>query len=171
MSDKYIIDAEQYEKAAPVRGRPSLYTPELAQEICDRLSKGEPLAKICRDEHMPSVRTVGNWKLSDEDFSSSIAHAREEGEDNIAADCMGIADDSSGDYTEGENGPIYNAEHVQRSKLRIETRLKLLAKWNPKKYGDKITQEHTGANGGAIEMKADVTLSPDDAYMKLIGKK
>ena len=40
-----------------------------------------------------------------------------------------------------EFGPRVNAEHIQRSKLRIETRLKLLAKWNPKKYGDKLALE------------------------------
>jgi hypothetical protein len=40
---------------------------------------------------------------------------------------------------------------IEHRKLRIETRLKLLAKWNPKKYGDKLA--HTGASGdGPIEL-------------------
>ena len=171
MSDKYIIDAEQCEQAAPVRGRPSLYTEDVAKEICDRLSKGEPLAQICRDDHMPSVRTVSDWKRAHDEFSTSFARAREDGFDEIATECLRIADETDNDTVYTEAGERPNTEWISRSKLRIETRLKLLAKWDPKRYGDKITQEHTGANGGAIEMKADVTLSPDDAYMKLIGKK
>jgi hypothetical protein len=121
--------------------RPSDFTSELLQEICDRLSKGEPLAVICRDDHMPSDRTVRNW-MDREDVSSAIAHARELGFDQIAADCLEIADDSSHDVKlvgrDGEEREVCDTEFVQRSKLRIDTRLKLLAKWDPKRYGEKI---------------------------------
>ena len=33
---------------------------------------------------------------------------------------------------------VEDREVTSRSKLRVETRLKLLAKWNPKKYGEKV---------------------------------
>ena len=56
-----------------------------------------------------------------------------------------------------EGGDRANTEWISRSKLRVETRLKLLAKWDPKRYGDKITQEHVGADGGGIDM--NVTLN------------
>ena len=46
--------AKPKDDAAPRKtGRPSKYTPELAAEIARRLSDGEPLRQICRDEHMP----------------------------------------------------------------------------------------------------------------------
>ncbi len=131
----------------PAGGPPTKYTPELVIEICGRLSKGEPLAQICRDEHMPSDSTVRNWGDAMPEVASAIARAREAGFDYIAADCMVIADDSRNDFiekmaTDGDEGAVkaraYDAEHVQRSKLRIETRLKLLAKWDPKRYGDKM---------------------------------
>lgn len=128
-------------------GRPSLYTPALVAEICERLGRGEPLAVICRDEHMPHDDTVRNWGDKDATIARAIARAREVGHDSIAHDCMRIADDASSDFTEGEYGPAFNAEHVQRSKLRIETRLKLLAKWDPKRYGEKIETTHKGAVG------------------------
>lgn len=44
-----------------------------------------------------------------------------------------------------------NTEHVQRSKLRIETRLKLLAKWNPKKWGEKVDLNHGGQADNPIK--------------------
>lgn len=131
-------------------GRPSDYTPETAAAICARLAEGEPLAQICRDEGMPAVRTVSDWKASHATFAADFARAREEGFDRIAADCLDIADDQSGDTIQTEHGERANTEWISRSKLRIETRLKLLAKWDPKRYGDKVTQEHVNPDGSGI---------------------
>ena len=103
----------------------SLRTPELEAEIVARLSKGEPMAVICRDEHTPSVTTVWNWEQADPAFAESIARARAEGFDAIAAECLDIANSKEGE--------------VQRDKLRVDTRLKLLAKWDPRRYGDRTT--------------------------------
>ena len=140
-------------KAEPKKtGRPSKQTQALVDEICARLSMGEPLAQICRDAHMPHDSTVRQWGKADETVSLAIACAREDGFDSIAADCLKIADDSTNDYVEKLAGQgdeqaiktMLNAEHVQRSKLRIETRLKLLAKWDPKRYGERMQTELSG---------------------------
>ena len=135
------------------RGRPSKYTPELVEEICERISKGEPLRQICRDEHMPGWRSVYDWQAKDPDFLARIAHARELGEEAIAQECVEIADDARNDWMEKLDkdgvavGWQLNGDHVQRSKLRIETRLKLLAKWNPRKWGERQHVEHSGKVG------------------------
>jgi hypothetical protein len=66
---------------------------------------------------------------------------------------LDIADDGTNDWAKqqlGEDGPeveVLNKEHIQRSRLRIETRKWLASKLKPKKYGDKITTEHTGTVG------------------------
>ena len=136
--------------------RPSKFTPELLEEICARLSRGEPLAAICRDEGMPADRTVRDWIEQKSEVSAAIARAREAGEDYLAAECLEIADDSRNDWMErkaeegDEKAGQFNGEHVQRSKLRIDTRLKLLAKWNPRRYGDKVAHEHGGSDGQPI---------------------
>lgn len=143
-------------------GRPSTYDPEKAKRIIEQLSDGIPLRVICRQDDMPAWRTVYDWIAKDSELSAHIARARELGYDAIAEECLDIADDISGDYTETDKGMAYNAEHVQRSKLRIETRLKLLAKWNPKKYGDKIQQEVTGADGQALALAVNF-VSPQSA--------
>lgn len=146
---KATVKAEK--PAARPRGRPDTFTQDAAAEICERLSKGEPLAHICRDEHMPAVRTVSLWKSVHADFSADFARAREEGFDAIAASCLDIADDTANDtkMVGGEDGEreAANTEWISRSKLRVETRLKLLAKWDPKRYGEKIHQEHSGEVG------------------------
>ena len=120
------------------------YTPELADEICQRLAEGEPLRAICRDEHMPSWRAVYDWIAKDKDFASRIAHAREAGFDAIAEQCLDIADDERHDWLLTKKGVITNDVAIGRAKLQVETRLKLLAKWNPKKYGDKQDINLTG---------------------------
>lgn len=120
-------------------GRPSKYSANLIAEICERLSVGEPLAAICRDEKMPAARTVREWKEKREDVSAAIAQARDDGWDYLAADCLNIADDNGKDTRITMDGnEITDHDVIQRSKLRVDTRLKLLAKWNPKKYGDKL---------------------------------
>lgn len=119
-------------------GRPSTYTDEIAAEICERIGNGEPLAQICREDGMPSLTTVYRWQVDSEDFSASIARAREAGFDQIALDAMHIADETARDSRKGKRGEqIPNSEWIARSRLRVETRLKLLAKWDPRRYGDK----------------------------------
>ncbi len=148
--------AKKTRTAAPAEarppGRPSTFTQEIADEICARLSKGETLADICRDDHMPAVRTVSHWKEASEAFKADFARAREEGFDEIAADCLRIADETTFDTIITDNGDKPNTEWISRSKLRIETRLKLLAKWDPKRYGDKVDVNHGGQDGNPVSM-------------------
>lgn len=162
-------------------GRPTLYTDELAAEVCSRLSgngptaRPETLADICRDEHMPAVRTISDWKKAHAEFSADFTCARDEGFDALASECLNIADDSSGDVEypdddlegQGHGGSLRRqrggaTEGVQRAKLRIETRLKLLAKWDPKRYGDKVQQEISGPDGGPVQVTRIELVAPDD---------
>ncbi len=131
-------------------GRKSTFDQAKADRICEQLSEGIPLAQICRQEGMPAVRTVSDWKEANTNFATAFARAREEGFDAIAEECLRIADETTGDNIPTENGDRPNSEWISRSKLRVETRLKLLAKWDPKRYGDKLTQEHTGPGGGNV---------------------
>jgi hypothetical protein len=137
------------------RGPKSSVTAAIADEIVLRLSDGEPLRQICRDEHMPGWVSVYRWMDAAPENAERIARARELGEDAIAQECMDIADNARNDWMErsGEDsaGWQLNGEHIQRSKLRIDTRLKLLAKWNPKRWGEKVQNEHSGPDGGAVQ--------------------
>lgn len=125
-------------------GRPSLFNPEIVNEICAWIADGKTLREFCRQEGKPGFNTVYDWIAAHEEFSVRFARARECGEDQIAQECLEIAEDGHNDWMLTKFGKQLDAEHVQRSKLRIETRLKLLAKWNPKKYGEKIQQEVSG---------------------------
>ena len=140
---------------------PSKRTKEVEKEILERLSQGEPLAEICRsDPKFPHPTTWNDWCAADEALGIAHGRARDAGYDAIAAETLAIADDARNDWMErhgkdGETQSAFNAEHVQRSKLRIETRLKLLAKWDPRRYGDKLA---VGGDPDAPPIRAAVTV-------------
>lgn len=100
----------------------------LTKAICARLALGEPMAVICRDMDIP-VRTVNDWRLLDPEIRAQFDEARDLGHDAIAYDCLKISDNQK--------------EHHQSRRVRIETRLKLLAKWDPRRWGDKLITENT----------------------------
>lgn len=130
-------------------GAQTTYNEKDAEEIIGRLSKGEPMAQICRDDWLPCERTVRTWINTFPEFAAAIASAREDGFDAIALECLEIADETSRDTRKGPNGDeTCNSEWISRSRLRVETRLKLLAKWDPKRYGERQTVEHTDPSGG-----------------------
>ena len=115
-----------------MRGRPSIFSPELADRLCERLADGETLRAICRGEGMPDERTVRRWALDDvEGFSTQYARAREIGYQSMADDLTEIADAKDGDPA--------------RDRLRVDTRKWLLSKALPKIYGDKQQVEHSGS--------------------------
>lgn len=136
-------------------GRPSTFTSEIAAEICMRLAEGEPLRVICRDDHMPAWRTVYDWMEADSAFSARIAHAREVGFDAIAEEALEIADTPKEGVRKEKSEDGFKEvtdDMLGHRKLQVETRLKLLAKWSPKKYGDKSSMELTGADGGPVQI-------------------
>ncbi|NBS40939.1 MAG: terminase [Betaproteobacteria bacterium] len=140
-------------KPAPRKtGRPSKYTEELAAEIAQRLSDGEPLRQICRDAHMPHWTNIYEWMARDQDLSVRIARAREIGQDAIAEE---IYREMMLEPEREERGRI-DPGYVQLIKARAEIKLKLLAKWNPKRYGDRVTMAGDAEN--PLQVKADVSI-------------
>lgn len=104
---------------------------------------------------MPPESTVRKWALEDRDgFSAQYATAREIGYQSMADELLDIADDSSGDVQSDEDGnKKFNGEFASRSRLRVDTRKWLLSKALPKVYGEKVVQEHTGPDGGPVQVQ------------------
>ncbi len=130
--------------------------------ICLELSEGKTLREVCRADDMPSEAAVRKRALADPDgFGSQYARAREIGYQSMADEIIEISDDSSNDWMERKRGDgtteeVENKEVLNRSRLRVDTRKWLLSKALPKLYGDRITAEHTGKDGGPIQT-ADVS--------------
>ena len=120
---------------------------EIINEVLDRISCGEPLRKILREEGKPHWTTFYDWLDKDESMRVRFARAREIGADAIAMEALEIADTPvMGRRREWgpEGTKEIEDEMLGHRKLQIDTRLKLLAKWFPQKYGDKQQIEHSG---------------------------
>lgn len=130
-------------------GRPSEYSAEMAEHICDLIARGLSLRTICVKSDMPSMSTVCKWLKGNSEFSEQYARAREEQADVYADEIVEIADSVEPDTAA-----------VSKAKLQIDARKWKAAKLAPKKYGDKVEQQISGA----LAVNVDVPLS--DLFLK-----
>jgi len=136
-------------------GRPSGYTQKIADTICEMMADGMSVREICAMDDMPSKSMVFRWLGQHESFRDRYARACEARSEHMADEILDIADNAQNDYMErmGDDdkaeGWRENGEAMQRSKLRIDSRKWLLAKLQPTKYGERITQD--------INAKVDIT--------------
>lgn len=124
-------------------GRPSSFTQEVADKICERLAKPESLRSICSDESMPSRTTVFRWLREHEAFRNQYAHAREDQADAYFDEIIELSDTCViGEKTEkdadGKVVKVTTGDMIERSRLGIETRKWALGRMKPKKYGDRL---------------------------------
>lgn len=120
--------------------KPKPFNQEAADEICARLAKGESLRKICgaeRDDFLPGQNTVFKWLEENEAFAKQYARARELQADSKFEEAWEIAQRAT-------------VESVQVARLQVDTIKWQTAKLAPKKYGEKVTQEHTGPDGAPL---------------------
>lgn len=155
-------------------GRPALYSPELAAQVCARIAGGESLRQVCRDESMPSTTTVLKWAREIPGFAEQYTRAREDLLEHWAEDIIEISDDGSRDRIEtkvsdGVTVSQVDHEHISRSKLRVDSRKWLMSKLAPRKYGERLATELSGPGGGPIETKTtlDVTGLNDEQLRAL----
>ncbi len=123
-------------------GRPTLYSKELADLICQRVATCTlGLQRMCDlYEDLPSKFTINLWRYKYPEFSTQYVQAKLKQADLMAEEILEIADDGTNDWmqTWGDDGDVgwkVNGEHVQRSRLRIDTRKWLASKLLPKQYG------------------------------------
>jgi hypothetical protein len=104
--------------------RPSDYTPEVADGICEQIALGKSLRAICRGDDMPDASTVYRWLSWNEAFREQYARAREDQADSHADEIIDIADNEM--------------EDPNSRRVRIDARKWVAAKLKPKKYGERI---------------------------------
>lgn len=131
-------------------GRPSSYTQKIADEICGQLAEGRSLRTICKADDMPSCVTVYAWMRAHPEFLKQYTRAKEDSADALAEEMLDIADDGTNDWYEQQisEGVVLkkpDTEHINRSRLRVDTRKWIASKLKPKKYGEKLDIAHSGS--------------------------
>ena len=105
---------------------------QLKTDVLEWIASGETLAEFGRGKGIDRG-TVYKWRNEDEKFNQRFARARDNGYDQIADSCFRIADEMP---PTDDNGRT-DSGFVSWQKNRIYTRLQLLAKWDPKRYGER----------------------------------
>lgn len=141
-------------KMGAPKGSGSKYTEEIADQICDLVSNGVNLRAVCRMQGMPAWRTVYDWVVAKPDFAARLARAREMGYDALAEEALEISNTPVMGQKQvmGDNKTYTTVEDMLgHRKLQIETRLKLLACWDPSKYGSRTTLAGDAKNPVVID--------------------
>lgn len=122
---------------------PAKKTPKLIKEVLEGIAKGETLTSLSRRLDFHAVSWC-SWVREDEELKLAYQRARDIGHDALADQTLEIAD-----------GTKAINEHIQLSRLRIDTRLKLLASWSPNKYGPKSTVDLGNKEGETFKSEGD----------------
>ena len=133
-------------------GRPSKYSDEMAEKICEKIANGRSLRSICAEDGMPTTSTVCKWLIENKEFSEQYARARDKQADYFAEEIIEIADSA-----EAESAA------VAKAKLQIDARKWAASKIAPKKYGDKQELDVKSSDGS---MRPTVRLDAEE-YRKI----
>ena len=123
-------------------GRPSTYTEEMGDRICDLLTEGKSLRKICMGAGFPNASTVYVWLDRFPSFAEKYTRAREAATEDMLEDILEIADAKGID--------------PQEKRVRIDTRKWVMGRLKPKKYGDKQQVEVGNKEGETFQVENKV---------------
>lgn len=105
-------------------GRPSSYTPKIADEICRRMEAGQSLLAICKADNMPSRTTIYEWRRKHPEFADNYARAESTRAAHVFDQILDLADDP-------------HCRDVQQLRVQVDARKWILARMDSKNYGDK----------------------------------
>jgi len=137
-------------------GRPSGYSVDVADTICQEIMTGKSLRTICAQEDMPGASTVYSWLREHPEFQEAYVRAREIQADVLADEIVEIAD------TEPD---------AQVARNRIDARKWLASKLRPKKYGDHLKLDHTVESNPGIQVTLSFGPAPDQAAIDVAPEK
>lgn len=126
--------------------RPTKYTVQLADRICELLSTSDKGMKVISEEIKVGVTTINVWLEKHEYFRVQYARAREKQADFLADQIIELSDKARMEKTQylSENGVTETtADNYHRTRLQIDARKWKASKLYPKKYGDKAALDVT----------------------------
>ena len=124
--------------------RPTKFTPDLGEKICELIACGWLMKDAARHFGIPP-ETVCRWVVKHEAFREAYAVARAQRTEIWAEECIEIADDAARDYKINKNGNlVFNPENVHRAKLRIDARRWQMVRLDPQLWGER---QQIGQNG------------------------
>tara|TARA_R110002051_G_scaffold323069_1_gene415556 strand:+ start:22 stop:468 length:447 start_codon:yes stop_codon:yes gene_type:complete len=111
-------------------GRPSIYTDDIADLICECIAEGKSMVSIGKKPGMPKPRTVYRWIRENPEFRHNYENAKEDQADMFVEEMRDISLSADSDS-------------VQVARLQIDVMKWTASKFKNKRYGDKLTTDNT----------------------------
>lgn len=139
-------------------GRPTIYSDTLGDTICARISDGESLRSICRDETMPARSTVFVWLSEIDEFRTKYVRAREFQAESYADEIVELSDATHVEFEGADGVKMALPLDHNRARLQIGTRQWVLEKLLPKKYGARVAHVGGGPTDAPIAVAGEVVV-------------
>lgn len=158
------VEADNLPAQKKPMGRPSIYSKDLTDRICIRLSLGESVRSICKDPEMPSQALIYQWLYRHPDFLEQYTRAREEQAETHADQIVDIADETPAllEVKDKEGNIVdikLDSAYIAWQKQRIDSRKWNASKQRPKKYGDRVT--HGGDDESPVVVEHNLNVFGD----------
>jgi len=123
--------------------------PVIVENLLVHVANGGTVRAFCREKHNPSYNTIYRWLDKDKELMTRFTYtSRFLGARAIAEEALELVDTIPPVIGDGDNARMDNA-HVNWMRSRADLRLKLLAKWYPQEYGEKV----------GIDARGDINLT------------
>lgn len=136
---------DKHGQATQPMGRPSTYSEEITDRICNLMTGGMSLRKICMQDDFPDAATVYRWLDKYEQFRDKYARAREAATEDMLEEILEIADSTEIDPND--------------KRVRIDTRKWAMGKLKPKKYGERQIVDVGNKEGETLKVESKEDLA------------
>lgn len=128
-------------KSAPRKvGRPTKYTPELAEKICDLIREGLSEREICSQKGMPDASTLGRWKDNNQEFCIQSARARKASAEKFNDELLELQANLNNELqTRLLNGDDFPKGTVEAFKVLMQEKARQISWRDDSRYGDRKT--------------------------------
>lgn len=139
------MSKDKHGQATQPMGRPSTYSEEITDRICNLMTGGMSLRKICMQDDFPDAATVYRWLDKYEQFRDKYARAREAATEDMLEEILEIADSTEIDPND--------------KRVRIDTRKWAMGKLKPKKYGERQIVDVGNKEGETLKVESKEDLA------------
>lgn len=141
-------------------GRPSDYTPEIADRICQWLAGGQSLRAFCKQDNTPALSTVCLWIVTHDQFSEQYKRAREAAGYAHADEIADIA-----------NRVLVGEVDPQAARVAMDGKKWAAERMAPKTHMPQSLINHESP-GGTMSPKPGIDLSkaPDDVLKWIVSQ-
>lgn len=138
-------------------GRPTIYTPELARLICEKVATHTcSLSEICQKfDEFPTKQTVNEWRFRYKEFSAMYAVAKLHQAELMAEEIDELSREKYY-YTDAEGNSRVDGGFIQSQRLQVDTRKWMASKLLPRTYVEKTVIENKSDNEETERLKNEL---------------